>query len=92
MPTDKRSHNMHKKNKAHKKCGAKIPGSPTPCRHTAKGNGRCQIHRNLTIPLKQKKDAEKKLTLQIKRQQATDRARSAKEKANPVKNTEAEHE
>lgn len=69
MPTDKQTHKLNRKNKQHKKCGAKIAGAPA-CRHTAKKNGRCQAHSALAMPLLLKKEAEKKLANKQKRQQA----------------------
>ena len=60
MPTDKRTHSLNKKNNQHKKCGA-ITADGSACRHTAKKNGRCHAHSARAIPLKLKKEENKKL-------------------------------
>lgn len=86
MPTDKRTHKMHKKNKQHKKCGAKVGNGPA-CRHTAKDTGRCQAHSALALPIKKKKEAEKKLKNQQKRQQEIAQAKKAKEALKPKPET-----
>ncbi len=87
MPTDKQTHRTNVKHKIHKKCGAKVLGAPA-CRHTAKSNGRCQAHTNLTIPLKQKKDAMKKLARLNKRSQQIHNGPKTKTPVNPVEKSE----
>ncbi len=83
MPTDKRTHIVA--TQKHKKCGAKIPGTPgSACRHTAKSNGRCQAHGNLTIKIKQEKQALKLEAKRNKRIQAINKARKAADLLKPV--------
>lgn len=85
MPTDKQTHMFNKKNKMYKKCGAKIQGTTgSVCRHTAKKNGRCLAHSNLTIVLKQKKDLEKKLARRNKKAQEIKKVRESTASSKPV--------